>query len=105
MSLTTANFVGFGRAELEKIFGSFGLAHHVNGLVVVFNDRPIRVVFSDWCLDLEFPGKLYKKPNVFALVQLLSTFSRSPVKIGLDACSGQPQPSIEHISKSEIISG
>ena len=51
------DFVGFGGAEFEIIFRAFGFADHVNGVVIVFDNRPVGDVLTNRGVNFEFVGQ------------------------------------------------
>jgi hypothetical protein len=53
MTLAAMNLVGLGRAELKEISRALCFAHEIDGLVVMLDDCPIRIVGADRSLNPE----------------------------------------------------
>jgi hypothetical protein len=72
MPLTASNFVGFRRTKLEIVAIAFRFTYHVDRLVLMLHDGPIRVVGTNRRFDLEPSRQFHKQTNVVPLVQLAS---------------------------------
>lgn len=76
MFLSAADFVGFRGAEFEELIllHAFGLANHVDGVVVVFDDCPVGDVFADGGFNGKFVGEFDEEFDVFAFIKLSGKF-------------------------------
>ena len=80
MLLPAADFVRFRRSEFEKIPRALGFSDQVNSFVVVFENRPVRVVFADGGIDFEPAGKFHEQFNVLAFVEIAARFGQACIR-------------------------
>lgn len=51
MPLATADLVCFVSAQFKEVACCLGFAHEINRLVIMFQNRPVRVVFAHRCVN------------------------------------------------------
>src|ERR1700680_1608295 len=71
MTLAATYLVRLARAELQEVLSPLGLTDKIELVVVVLDDRPVRVIGTNGSLDLEPVRQLDEHLDVFALVSRL----------------------------------